>query len=234
MSFRRCSLCRGLANEAGINGPGVLQSARKVASDHLKDAADPESAIESMINRRITGVGGIAVMPITIPAGLLASYALGANTAASIAYVRGYDIDTEQVRTLILLRLIGESAEQALKNAGIAIGTKLTKAVLQQIPGRIFIEINKRAGFRLITKAGENGVINVAKWRPGLAALLALDLMDTLLTVAGGLRKLFSRPSSLPMHNEGFAGKGNKTEDSVSSKHRSMIIATEWQDGARL
>ena len=148
--------------EAGINGFGVLPSARKVANDHLKDADDPDSAIESIINWRtayaagsgfITGVGGIAAMPVAIPAGLLASYALGANTAAAIAYVRGYDVDTEQVRTLILLSLIGESAEQVLKNAGIAIGTKLTQAVLQQIPGKVFIEINKRVGFRLITKA---------------------------------------------------------------------------------
>ena len=161
--------------EAGINGFGVLPSARKVANDHLKDAVDLDSAIESIINWRtayaagsgfVTGVGGIAAMPVTIPAGLLVSYALGANTAAAIACVRGYEIDTEQVRTLILLCLIGESAEQVLKNAGIAIGTKLTKAVLQQIPGKIFIEINKRVGFRLITKAGEKGVVNVAKMVP--------------------------------------------------------------------
>ena len=161
--------------EAGINGFGVLPSARKVANDHLRDAVDLDSAIESIINWRtayaagsgfVTGVGGIAAMPVTIPAGLLASYALGANTAAAIAYVRGYDVDTEQVRTLILLCLIGESAEQVLKNAGIAIGTKLTKAVLQQIPGKVFIEINKRVGFRLITKAGEKGVVNVAKMVP--------------------------------------------------------------------
>lgn len=161
--------------EAGINGFGVLPGARKVANDHLKDAVDLDSAIESIINWRtayaagsgfVTGVGGIAAMPVTIPAGLLASYALGANTAAATAYVRGYDVDTEQVRTLILLCLIGESAEQVLKNAGIAIGTKLTKAILQRIPGKVFIEINKRVGFRLITKAGEKGVVNVAKMVP--------------------------------------------------------------------
>lgn len=39
----------------------------------------------------------------------------------------------------------------------------MTKALLQQIPGKVFIEINKRVGFRLITKAGEKGVVNVAK-----------------------------------------------------------------------
>ena len=103
--------------EAGVNGFGVLPSAKKVASDHLKDAVDLDSAIESIINWRtayaagsgfVTGVGGIAAMPITIPAGLLVSFALGANTAAAIACVRGYDVNTEQVRTLILLTKAGE------------------------------------------------------------------------------------------------------------------------------
>lgn len=161
--------------EAGVNGFGVLPSAQKVAEDHLKDAIDLDSAIESIINWRtayasgtgfVTGVGGIAAMPVTIPAGLLATYALGANTAAAIAYVRGYEVNTEQVRTLILLCLIGESAEQILKNAGIALGAKITKNILQQIPGKVFIEINKRVGFRLITKAGEKGIVNVAKMVP--------------------------------------------------------------------
>lgn len=161
--------------DLGINGFGVLPSAKQVANDHLKDAVDLDSAIESIINWRtafgagagfVAGLGGIAAMPITIPSGLLASYALGANTAAAIAYVRGYDVDTEKVRTLVLLCLIGESAELVLKNAGIAIGAKLTKVVLQQIPGKVFIEINKRLGFRLITKAGEKGVVNVAKMIP--------------------------------------------------------------------
>jgi len=196
--------------EAGINGFGVLPSAKKVASDHLKDAVDLESAIESIINWRtayaagsgfVTGVGGIAAMPITIPAGLLASYALGANTAAAIAYVRGYDVDTEQVRTLILLCLIGESAEQVLKNAGIAIGTKMTKALLQQIPGKVFIEINKRVGFRLITKAGEKVSLMSRRWCLWLAELLVRDLMDTSSTVAARRLKPYSHPNSWPMHN---------------------------------
>ncbi|MFN9650589.1 MAG: hypothetical protein ACK58Z_19410, partial [Pseudanabaena sp.] len=61
----------------------------------------------------------IAAMPVTIPAGLLASYALGANTAAAVAYLRGYDIHSEHVRTMVLLCLIGEAGEEILKNAGI-------------------------------------------------------------------------------------------------------------------
>lgn len=97
--------------DAGINGLGLLPSAEEVAKDHLKDAASVEDAINSIIAWRttyaigtgfITGLGGIAAMPITIPSGLAASYAIAANTAAAIAYLRGYDIHSDKVRVVIL------------------------------------------------------------------------------------------------------------------------------------
>ena len=44
--------------EAGINGFGVLPSASRVASDHLKDAVDLDSAIESIINWRTAYAAG--------------------------------------------------------------------------------------------------------------------------------------------------------------------------------
>lgn len=160
---------------AGINGLGVLPSAEKVATDCLAKADTIEDAIDSLIVWRtahaagtgfVTGLGGIAAMPITIPAGLAASYALGANTAAAIAYLRGYDLQSEQVRTLILWCLIGEAGEEILKTAGIAAGTKLCQSLIKQIPGKVLIEINKKVGFRLITKAGEKGVVNLMKMVP--------------------------------------------------------------------
>lgn len=160
---------------AGINGLGVLPSAKQVAEEHLSRAASVEDAINSIIAWRttyaagtgfVTGLGGIAAMPVTIPAGLLASYALGANTAAAVAYLRGYDIHSEQVRTMVLLCLIGEAGEEILKNAGIVIGTKVCQNLIKRIPGRVLIEINKKIGFRLITKAGEKGVVNLMKMVP--------------------------------------------------------------------
>ena len=161
--------------DAGINGLGVLPSAEQVATDHLSKVASVEDAINSVIAWRttyaagtgfITGLGGIAAMPITIPAGLAASYALGANTAAAVAHLRGYDIYCEQVRTMVLLCLIGEAGEEILKTAGITIGTKVCQNLIKQIPGRVLIEINKKIGFRLITKAGEKGVVNLMKMVP--------------------------------------------------------------------
>jgi EcsC protein family len=167
--------------DAGISGLGVLSPAAEVAADHLSKAASVEDAIDSVIAWRttyaagsgfITGLGGIAAMPITIPAGLAASYALGANTAAAIASLRGYDIHSEQVRTMVLLCLIGEAGEEILKTAGITIGTKLCQNLIKKIPGRVLIEINKKIGFRLITKAGEKGVFNLMKMVPLLGGIV--------------------------------------------------------------
>ena len=39
----------------------------------------------------------------------------------------------------------------------------LTKTLIGSIPGKLFVEINKQVGFRLITKAGQTGSINVMK-----------------------------------------------------------------------
>ena len=191
--------------DAGINGLGVLPSAEEVAKDHLNDAASVEDAINSIIAWRttyavgtgfLTGLGGIAAMPITIPSGLAASYAISANTASAIAYLRGYDIHSDKVRTTILLCLLGEAGEEILKTAGIGIGTKVFQNLIQQIPGKIFIEINKKIGFRLITKAGEKGVINLMKLVPLVGGIVGGTFDGMFVNTCGKTaKKIFSEAS---------------------------------------
>lgn len=161
--------------DVGINGFGLLPSAESVAEDHRAKTKTVEDAIESVIawstayaagTGFVTGLGGIIALPITIPVSMATSYALGANTAAAIAVLRGYDISSQQVRTIVLGCLLGEAGEVLLRNAGIQIGNQVLKNVISQIPGKVLIEINKKIGFRLITKAGEKGVINLMKLVP--------------------------------------------------------------------
>ena len=193
--------------DAGINGLGILPSAEEVAKDHLNDAASVEDAINSIIAWRttyavgtgfLTGLGGIAAMPITIPSGLAASYAISANTAAAIAYLRGYDIHSDQVRTTILLCLLGEAGEEILKTAGIAIGTKVFQNLIKQIPGKVLIEINKKIGFRLITKAGEKGVINLMKLVPLVGGIVGGTFDGMFVNTCGKTaNKIFSEASEI-------------------------------------
>ena len=48
----------------------------------------------------------------------------------------------------------------------------MAMSALKRLPGRTFIEINKRVGFRLLTKFGEKGVINAGRAVPLLGGLV--------------------------------------------------------------
>lgn len=161
--------------DIGINGLGFLPSAEVAAAEFIASHTNIEDAIDLVIAWRtayaastgfITGLGGIATLPIAVPASLAASYALGANTIATIAKLRGYDVHSEQVRTMILLSVIGEAGLEILRDTGTQVGNKVLMNLVGQIPGKVLIEINQKIGFRLITKTGETGVINLAKLVP--------------------------------------------------------------------
>ncbi|MFC7503122.1 hypothetical protein, partial [Nocardioides sp. GCM10030258] len=49
---------------------------------------------------------------------------------------------------------------------GVDLSNKFAMQAVKKIPGQVFIEINKAVGFRLITKAGTKGVVNMTKLVP--------------------------------------------------------------------
>ena len=85
---------------------------------------------------------------------------------AAIAEIYGHDSKTDQVRTAILLCMIGTAIEDVAKQAGVTLGGRVALEALKNVPGKVLIEINKRVGFRLLTKFGERGVVNLAKLVP--------------------------------------------------------------------
>ncbi|WP_219419349.1 EcsC family protein [Pseudonocardia nigra] len=162
--------------DVGIRGGGPLQAATAIAAEHLVSAGgDPEEAIRKLVATHVrlaaasgfvTGLGGIATLPVTVPAATAGLYIIATRMTAGIADLRGYDVESEEVRSAILVSLLGSAGAATLKKAGIEIGRKSTTAALQKLPGRVLIEINKRVGYRLVTKAGEKGVVNLTKLVP--------------------------------------------------------------------
>lgn len=103
-------------------------------------------------------------MPVTIPGSLATS--LQAPMVAAIAEIYGHDSKSEQVRAAILLCMIGTAMEDVAKQAGVTLGGKAVIQILRNVQGKVLIDINKRVGFRLLTKFGERGVLNLAKLVP--------------------------------------------------------------------
>jgi len=163
--------------DKAIAGVPPLSSAENLAQEYLIDASYPdnEERIESLINWEttknfttgfVTGLGGILTLPVAVPAAFGASYVVQARMSAAVARIAGYDLDSDRVRTFVIACLVGDAMKDIVKNAGIKTGTGLTKSLLNKVPGKVLIEINKKVGFRLVTKAGEKGAINLMKGVP--------------------------------------------------------------------
>lgn len=162
--------------ETGIGGAGPFAGAVEVAEQHLASAdGDRDVAVTRLIATHVrlaaasgfvTGLGGIATLPVTVPAAMAGLYVVATRMAAGIAHLRGYDVETEEVRSAVLVALLGSAGATTLKRAGIEIGTRSTAAALKRVPGRVLVELNKKVGYRLVTKAGEKGVVNLSKLVP--------------------------------------------------------------------
>ncbi|SDM17800.1 EcsC protein family protein [Geodermatophilus siccatus] len=164
---------------SGVDGLGPFKGARQVAEEHLAQHGDAEKAIERVIatHTRLvaatgfaTGFGGPLTMPVTIPTDVAVFYALSARCVAAVAHLRGYDIDSDEVRSVVLLSLLGAGGVTLAAEFGAALGTKAALSVLRKLPGRTLMEINKKVGFRLFTKFGTKGVINLGRWVPLVGA----------------------------------------------------------------
>lgn len=162
--------------EVGIGGAGPLKGAVVVAEEHLAAAGgDRESAERRLIATHVrlasgsgfvTGLGGIATLPVMVPAAMAGLYVIATRMVAGIAHLRGHDVNTEEVHSAILVSLLGSAGAATLKRAGVEVGKKSTAAALKKLPGRVLIELNKKVGYRLVTKAGEKGVVNLTKLVP--------------------------------------------------------------------
>lgn len=91
------------------------------------------------------------------------------------------DIRDDKVRTIVYTCLVGNAAKDILKEAGIQIGQKLTTNAIRCISKDIIVKINKAVGFRLLTKTGATGVINMSKFVPVVGGIVggSLDAITT-------------------------------------------------------
>lgn len=179
----------GVQTKVEIAGQRVDSSIEALATDYLmKD--DVEHAAKKLINNQIvkcttsgfiTGLGGIITLPVAIPANVGSVLYVQMRMIAGLAYMGGYDVRSDQVQTLVYACLAGISVDQILKKAGIEAGSKFAKSLVNKIPGKALKAINDKVGFKLFTKFGEKGVINLGKMIPIVGGIIGggFDLVET-------------------------------------------------------
>lgn len=170
--------------------PNVIPSVEKMGDEYLKKFKTKESAAQAMVNMQIakcttsgflTGFGGLITLPITVPLNISSVLFVQMRMIACAAYISGYDLKDDQVQTFVYACLAGVSMNQVVKKFGIKLGEKLALQGVKKIPGKVLIKINQRIGFRLVTKFGEKGLINIGKMIPLVGAVVGggFDLVET-------------------------------------------------------
>ncbi|MGZ3147500.1 EcsC family protein [Lentzea chajnantorensis] len=124
---------------AGVDGFGPFKSAREAATDALAKKGDETAAVRHLVRTHvalagaqgfITNLGGLITLPISLPSNVAAAYVIQTHLIASIASLRGHDVDSEEVQTAILLCLLGNAGTELFKKVGIKQFTKKAASAL--------------------------------------------------------------------------------------------------------
>jgi uncharacterized protein (DUF697 family) len=103
--------------ELAIDGYGRLPSAKTHAGRQLqRHGGSADRAISSIIDFHVrlasaqgfaTNLGGLAALPVAVPANLAGVAVIQIRMVAAIAHLRGYDLNDNRVRTALVMCLLG-------------------------------------------------------------------------------------------------------------------------------
>ena len=180
--------------EKTLQGLGAVSPpVSELANDYLKVNSNIDTATRLMHAAQIakcttsgfvSGLGGIIALPVTlaaIPVNITSVLYVQMRMIACTAHMAGYDLKSDLVQTFVYACLAGISVNELTKKFGIKFGEKMATASINKIPGKVLTQINQKVGFRLITKNGEKGLVNLGKMVPLVGAFIGggVDLAET-------------------------------------------------------
>jgi hypothetical protein len=184
--------------DKAVQGVAGLDSAYDLADDYLKQEGSLHAQANSLIRWQntkagtsgfLTGLGGIITLPVAIPANVASVMYVQIRMIAAIAHMGGYNLNDDRVKSLVFLCLTGNAAKDILKDVGIVVGKKLAENAIKNISGKTIVAINRKVGFRLLTKFGEKGVINLGKAIPLLGGFVGATFDSVSTNTVGNIAR---------------------------------------------
>ena len=162
--------------DLGLDGAGPLRSASQMADRARRTTRTQQAAVAAVARRHVigagaggfvTGIGGFVTMPVALPANLLEFYVQATRMVGAIAIVRGYDVRVPQVRTAVLLTLVGSHADEILAKAGMTTAAgPVAGLAARGLPPTALPMLNKAVGFRLMRGVGEKAFSRLGRGVP--------------------------------------------------------------------
>ena len=171
--------------QAALDGLPGSKSCEELAREYMDRYKASTIAAKELIKQQllkcsasgfITGFGGLLTLPVTVPANVASVLYVQMRMIAALAAIGGYDVRSDEVQTLVYLCLVGSSLTDVVKSTGIKIANKVTTNMLKKLPGAVLTKINQKVGFRLLTKFGTKGAVNLVKVVPVAGALVGAGI----------------------------------------------------------
>ena len=142
----------------------------------------------------VTNMGGLLTLPVAIPANLAGTAAVQMRLIAKIAAARGYDTQSDEVKTFVFVCLLGNAAADVLRGAGIRLGAR----VGQRISVPVLQRINQTVFARLMARFGVQGAVGLTKVVPIVSGLIGGGLDAASTRVVGSMAKRVFVQRGLP------------------------------------
>lgn len=167
-----------------VSGNGAFgESIQELADEYVNRYGRTEKAIDRMVSNQrlkctatgfVTGLGGLMTLPVAIPADLASSLYIEIRMIAAIAAIRGYDINSDEVKTLVYLCIVGNSSGDVLKQAGLKSLTNYTaKTLLPMISKTVAKKIAENVGNKLILKTSTKVLPKLGKMVPVVGGVVS-------------------------------------------------------------
>lgn len=189
--------------DKAVDGVPGLEGAGDLAASYRRQFATEDEAIEALIRWQIakaaaagflTNIGGVVTLPVALPANVVSALYIQIRMVAAIAALRGHDLKSDKVRTVVLACLCGTSLVDMLKEAGMGIGAGLAQQAVASLSTEALRRIKHAGQFELARRLV--GTVNVAKLAPLIGGLVAGILDGALTRTYGNAAKRLFAPIS--------------------------------------
>ena len=166
------------AYEKAVSGFSGVDSAYELGNSYMLGVGTLSDRVDSLIKWQVakaatsgflTGVGGVISMPLTIPANIASVIYVQIRMIAAIAYIGGYDLKNDRVKSLIYMSMAGNGAKELIKDISVRASEKAMASVLEKV------------SIKLAAKIGEKGVASLGKAIPFIGGVVggAFDASST-------------------------------------------------------
>ena len=157
------------AYSKAVSGFTGVDSAYDLGNSYLAQKGSLEDQVDSLIKWQVakaatsgfvTGLGGVMIMPLTVPANIASVIYIQIRMIAAIAYMGGHDIREDRVKSLIYICMVGNGAKELLKDMSVKAGERLVAKIAEKVSANI------------ASKTGQMSVTSLGKAVPVLGSVV--------------------------------------------------------------